>query len=840
MKRRLGLLYLLLLVASTLWQWLASPTASIGDAPVVELADGTLLGWREFGRADSDLVVVLLHGSPMSGASMQALGRGLESRLINARVLIPDMPGFGLSKQRLADYSFKAHGSWTREWLAAIEVDQAHFVAYSMGSGVALSLYAESPDLVDSLVMLSAIGVQELELLGNYEWNHVVHQFQHSAVAIVHALVPHFGAWEDALIGHAYTRNFLDSDQRPMRSLLRGFEPPMLIIHGEDDNLVPFQAAREHARIVPHALVDYRRGGHGLVFSEPDALAESIAEFVVSAEARDAPSRQLAELDRLEAAQVVFDRHSIPPVSGLALLVVALGIIVISYVSEDFACIVAGLIAAAGTITLPQAALFAFIGIYSGDFLVYSSGRWARSGGERWLKRSRGSARLQQAAQWFHERGAIAVVLARFIPGTRFPVFFSAGLARMHFLWFAMLLLVPALIWTPALTGLAWWGGDKVVAYLALFRMHGWQAAVIIGLLLLILVKSVPLFLSRNARRLAWGRWQRRLRWEFWSPWAIYLPLVPYFIWLALRYRGATVFTAANPGMPAGGLIGESKQAILGELNVSERPRWLYIADPQDASSLACIETWRQAESLDYPLVVKPEFGERGQGVNVVRSATELEEHLSHCMSAQIIQAYVDGQEFGVFYFRFPDQERGQIFSITEKQPIKLVGDGHRSLRQLIIDDDRAVMMAAVHFSKHAVNLDKVVEEDHEVELVEVGTHALGCVFLDGARYVSPQLEETIERISRAYQGFYFGRYDLKVPSVQALKSGQQITLIELNGVSSEATHIYDPRYGVFQAWRTLARQWRVAYAIGAANRDRGDYVEGPLAVIRRVLAARR
>ena len=45
--------------------------------------------------------------------------------------------------------------------------------------------------------------------------------------------------------------------------------------------------------------------------------------------------------------------------------------------------------------------------------------------------------------------------------------------------------------------------------------------------------------------------------------------------------------------------------------------------------------------------------------------------------------------------------------------------------------------------------------------------------------------------------------------------------MIELNGVSAEATHIYDPATSVLEAYRVLFRQWRLAFEIGALNRDR-------------------
>ena len=52
--------------------------------------------------------------------------------------------------------------------------------------------------------------------------------------------------------------------------------------------------------------------------------------------------------------------------------------------------------------------------------------------------------------------------------------------------------------------------------------------------------------------------------------------------------------------------------------------------------------------------------------------------------------------------------------------------------------------------------------------------------------------------------------------------AGRNLKIVELNGVSSEATHIYDPKLSLFQAYRILFEQWEIAFEIGSENRARG------------------
>jgi hypothetical protein len=108
------------------------------------------------------------------------------------------------------------------------------------------------------------------------------------------------------------------------------------------------------------------------------------------------------------------------------------------------------------------------------------------------------------------------------------------------------------------------------------------------------------------------------------------------------------------------------------------------------------------------------------------------------------------------------------------------------------------------------------------VRLARAGNHAQGTEFLDGRALASPALEARIDDIARRIDGFYFGRFDVRYRDRQAFREGRDVAILELNGVTSEATHIYDPSGSLFAAWATLMRQWSLAFAIGAANRARG------------------
>ena len=86
-------------------------------------------------------------------------------------------------------------------------------------------------------------------------------------------------------------------------------------------------------------------------------------------------------------------------------------------------------------------------------------------------------------------------------------------------------------------------------------------------------------------------------------------------------------------------------------------------------------------------------------------------------------------------------------------------------------------------------------------------------------------LTAAVDAMAQSHPGFYFGRFDVRSPSIEDLQAGS-FEVLELNGVSAEATHIYDPSVSLLEAYRTLLGQWRIAFEIGAMNRTTGS---GPM-----------
>ncbi len=766
--------------------------------------------------------VLLLHGSPGSGRVFRRLGPALGA---GRRTIAPDLPGFGGSTAKIPDYSIRAHAAMTLQLLDSLAIERAHVVGFSLGGGVALEMYRADSARIASLTLLSSIGAQEYELLGEYHLNHAIHGLQLLAIRALRDLVPHFGYADDAFLGYSYARNFYDTDQRPLRDILGGYAGPMLIVHGTDDPLVPAAAAEEHHRIVPQSEMVMLDGSHFMTFLEPDRVAPPIEDFLDRVEAGTATVRANADPVRAAAAATPFDPSSVPPVTGFALIVTLLLIVAATFVSEDLTCIGTGLLVARGTLPWTAGVGACLAGLVVGDLLLYAGGRLlgrpvTRIAPLRWMIRRE---ELERACRWFTERSAALLIGGRFVPGTRLPTYVAAGVVRMPLIPFSLWIVVAAVLWTPLLVGGTALFGAAAAERIGMFQDRALPWLIVTALAALIALRvGVPLFSAAGRRRFL-ARWGRVRGWEFWPPWLFYLPVVAWGAWLAVKYRSLTVFTAANPAFPDGGLVGESKSEILGAIGDRARVARTGVAGGGGvgggggdgrAGNLA-------AAVGGLPVVVKPDVGERGAGVAIVRSEEELAARLAVRGPRLIVQEYVPGEELGVFYYRFPGEEHGRIFGITEKRQPVVTGDGRRSLGDLILDDRRLRCQHRVFARTLGAGLDRIPAEGEEVVLEERGNHCFGCEFRDGAHLETPALAAAIDEVSRSIDGFFFGRYDIRGNSMEDIRAGR-FKVIELNGVSSEATNIYDPRGTLRAAYGTLFRQWELAFRIGAANRALG------------------
>lgn len=324
---------------------------------------------------------------------------------------------------------------------------------------------------------------------------------------------------------------------------------------------------------------------------------------------------------------------------------------------------------------------------------------------------------------------------------------------------------------------------------------------------------------------------------EFWPGWLFYTPVVAHWILLGLRHGDFSLPTAANPRITTGGLCGESKLSILSQVGLAARdlvaPACGVLAGPHGAEAA---EDAMAAAGLRYPVVVKPDIGCNGTGVRLIRDFAALARYMDAFPPGEtvVVQHYVDEpHEAGLFYVRHPDEPVGCITSLTIKRPPVVVGDGRSTLRTLILRDERSGLISHLFLERLAAQLDTVPKLGEAVRLVFVGNHCKGSIFQNATDMVTPELTASIDRLAKAMPDFFFGRIDVRFASMAQLRRGLDFRVIEINGAGSEATHVWDPRTRLVDAWRAQFFHYGAAFRIGAANRRRGFASSGVWGMLR-------
>lgn len=311
--------------------------------------------------------------------------------------------------------------------------------------------------------------------------------------------------------------------------------------------------------------------------------------------------------------------------------------------------------------------------------------------------------------------------------------------------------------------------------------------------------------------------WLIRLRhWEYWPFYIVYAPVFLYWVWLSLKARSFFFFNTANPTITHAGFLLESKRQIYDLLPEGVYPKTLFCR-----KGICTREISRRLKEvgLTYPLMAKPDIGQRGMGVELLKDECGL---LLYAMRSKVdflLQEYIDlPHEIGVFYYRMPGEQKGVITGIVEKEFLTVTGDGCSTVETLLRQHERYMLQLPALRRKTGRMLQTIPAKGETVQLAPYGNHSRGARFVDHSHRITPRLGEVIDDLCRQIPGFHFGRLDIRYQSWSLLEAGKDFSIIELNGAGSEPTHIYDPRHSLFFAWKEIKRHLDILYEVSRAN----------------------
>ena len=218
-----------------------------------------------------------------------------------------------------------------------------------------------------------------------------------------------------------------------------------------------------------------------------------------------------------------------------------------------------------------------------------------------------------------------------------------------------------------------------------------------------------------------------------------------------------------------------------------------------------------------FPVILKSDVGCVGKGLTKLDSESAADRKIPLLMGDFILQKYTSKPyECGIFYIRQNGQAK--ITGINKKHFPSVSGNAKDDLLALAKNNPRYTQ----HWDAFLQDLDlsEVLADGEQKRLSFIGSHTLGCKFTDDTNLLTPELESAIFTLFENQQGFNFGRVDVKSTDQSALQRGEFV-VIEVNGVASLPTHMFDPKYSVWQAYKIFFKHAKYLVKIAKEHMDK-------------------
>lgn len=311
--------------------------------------------------------------------------------------------------------------------------------------------------------------------------------------------------------------------------------------------------------------------------------------------------------------------------------------------------------------------------------------------------------------------------------------------------------------------------------------------------------------------------------WEYWPMWMVYLPVLPLILFYALRARRWFFFSNVNPVFKTGALMGASKYQILSEIPERFRPRTIMNKFNSDRVQNAFLDM--EHANLQFPIIVKPDIGERGLLVELIRDKEELIKYLSANDIDIIIQEYIDlPNECGIFYIRKPSEQKGNIVSIGLKSFFKIVGDGRSTVKEIMESNPRYKLQIERLEKENSKLLKTIYPEGNEIQIEPIGNHSRGTTFIDGNHLIDDKINLLFDKLNDQMRDVHYGRFDIKYNTWEELLEGKNLKILELNGVASEPIHVYDASVPIKDKYKSFFNLWKTIFEISKIQKSRGIF----------------
>ncbi|MGY6522895.1 MAG: alpha/beta fold hydrolase [Mongoliitalea sp.] len=271
----------------------------------VNLSNGQKIAFMDEGEGE---VLIFIHGLGSYGPAWK---KNVEELSKYYRCIAVDLLGYGKSSKPEETYLLKDQARVIQELVQNLGLSKVHLVGHSMGGQIAMHVGLAYPELVKSLILVAPAGIEtftdqqkaffemitpeaiaatsDQEIEANLKRN--FYSYTDEAQFMIEDRIvikndPEFPRYASMVVN-----GIRGMVRQPLADLLESLQSPVLVLFGNNDDLIPNKLLNPHLttqavaasveKLMPHAKVNLiPDAGHMLMFEQAKEVNRFIREFV--------------------------------------------------------------------------------------------------------------------------------------------------------------------------------------------------------------------------------------------------------------------------------------------------------------------------------------------------------------------------------------------------------------------------------------------------------------------------------------------------------------------------------------------------------------------------------